>query len=268
LRAQTRGELVRVEVPRILETWLPGEGPTGAGDVLTDHVHSLQASGWFVEEWQGNANYDLVDSRYSEKRLLVDVPTERMNEDEWYWEFSTSAMVQHWVKWSTLLWECFLGSKERFDSFAVGRYARLISSPGARVFDLIRIRTRRPDMPLVQDPVEGAGVRRLWGYIAPLKPGTFPRSSIFGPVRFVEAKEVKQFSLGQYTVMEAYDQRFFAAGSFLHSEYGKEHGRDTYILALVSRSEVVILQTLLPAKASRGDVTADLRAILTGRASQ
>jgi hypothetical protein len=120
------------------------------------------------------------------------------------------------------------------------------------------IRNANPGASLIVDPMSGATVDRFWRAINPAKPDEFPRDSIFGPIRFLEPIAAKRFSLGQYTVMEVYAKRYFAGGSFLHSEYGKSRGRDTYILALLSQKEFVVVQTVLTENERQETILNDL----------
>jgi hypothetical protein len=254
--------LVEEDTPDLLKVWVAEQNATGVGDRIALRASGFRQKGWHVEELKENANYNSYKQRYSGRQYVIDLPRERLNKPEAAWDFLTYAMVSHWESWSTLFWEIFLGSKQEFDRVARGHYLRLISPDKNRIYDVVIIRNLNPAGTLIADPVAGAGVERLWKAINPPRPDEFPRESIFGPTRFVEPSAAKRFALGQYTVLGVYARRYFAGGSFLHAEYGKSRGRDTYILTLLTQKEIVVLQTVLSGDTNVETILDDLRNLI------
>jgi hypothetical protein len=174
-------------------------------------------------------------------------------------------MIDSWANWSTLIWEAFAerhrATRETFEQLATRRFYRAFTPAADRVYDVVVLRPSGALAELMADPgAYSAGVEWLWGALNPAHEGV--TYVYYPPAHSVEPEAASKRTLGPYTVIQAYVKRFAAASTFLHASFGKERTRDSYVIAMVSPIELVIVQCKLYDDTSRAAITEDLGAIL------
>jgi hypothetical protein len=256
--------LVSDDVPAIVRALPPSTlERTGVGDSILGQVPALRSQNWLVEELEGHPGDRKNEKRYAKQQYLIPIPPERSHEDFVAWDFLASAVIDSWASWSTLMWEVFVGSdfgsKEKFENITDGRYLRAFTPETRRVYDVAIFRPTHGPF-IVDDTAVESGVTKLWEAIRPADPRAFP--SVFGPVRFVEPVAALRSSHDGYALLQSFVSRFIAGSTFLHASFGKARVRDMFIVAFISKSEFVIIQTAPYSNTTREEVASDLSAIL------
>jgi len=267
-------EFVKNDVPEILDALPVGSGTSPpVGDAISAHVTGLRSKGWLVEEFVGlkelsNLRSSDVHERYGGREWVLPIPAHRMNEDGPADDFLIIAMHQDWRSWCTWTWMDFVGSewgsKERFERIATGRFFRVFAPAADRVYDIMIFRPSGTGGPtIVSDSAFARGVERAWSSFNPPDPREW--TNIFGlGLTAVERVAALRSNVGAYTALQVYAKRFAASSTFLHAEFGKRRTRDEYVLELLSKTEFVIVRTLLFTDTGRDALVSDLRAILAG----
>jgi hypothetical protein len=263
LGAHDRSQLVQDDVLNILQPVLTEREGVSVADRAAVQAESLRSKGWHVEA-ADEASHERYEKRYPGRELILDVPKERQRGEEAAWDFGIYSMVDQWIKWTVFIQRAFFSSKPEYENSVRNRYLRLVAPDLNRFYDVITIKSSRSDITLASDPLlRDPRVDALWKIMDPPDPEA--RTSVFGPVRYVKPVATGKLQVGEYAIMQAYLERFFYSGSFFHAPYGETRVRDTYILAMVSKTEIVIVQTKLRDGVGRETVADDLSEILVGR---
>ncbi len=232
------------------------------GEAIANRLNALRSHGWFVEEATGHASEDMYDQRYAQREYLIPIPPQRSKKEEVGSDFLSFAAFDRWRGWSSVLGSCFSGSRDAFERIAVGRFYRAFTPAADRVYDVIIFDPSGVGTPhIAAGEAFAQGIERVWSSFHPPEGRGFSMG-IFGLARFVEPGAQERFKWGAYTVLQAYEKRFFAAFNFLHAEFGKTRTRDAYVLLALSEAEFVVVQTVLYDDTTREALVSDLGLIL------